>query len=366
MLEKIDRELKAANAGVSVYQKRNRLYLQATLPPKPWLNTPKARAGKPYQQKISLGVYANPAGFRRAKAEASRLSAELAIGRFDWYEWQDDPTRRDERTTGDWVAALEKHYKQHEIEHESREPQIVNETWRTGYWAIYKKLPLDEPLSAEAMEAVVLSIEPHRRSRQRAVIAMRRLAEFAGIEIDLKGKSGHYSIYHAKPRELPDDETIEQIYHSIDHEGWKWFFGMLAAYGLRPGEAWRCDLDRFSEESPVLWVCSEKQLNGRRNYRTVLPFPARWWQDWRLWEGEPPQVEDTSNEAAKFFRRHDFGFNPYALRHRWAVRTFEMGLDPMLASKQMGHSARIHEQTYLYWMQEKTHLAAWEEVNREK
>ncbi|MBP0006197.1 MAG: hypothetical protein J7642_21185 [Cyanobacteria bacterium SBC] len=362
-----NQELKSAGTRVSIYQKGRRLVLKAYLPPKPWSKSAQAQQGKWYRQKLYLGLTATPAGLRRAKVEALKLWSEVELDKFDWSNWATDPTEKEkDRTIAEWIANFEEHYKHHAIAHESRESEKVATTWEKDYSSIYRKLPQDGELTAEVMEAIVLAYEPHRKTRRRAAMAMRRLAEFAGIDLDLTGKTGHYGIHHTAPRDLPDDETIEEIYHSFsDNPPWQWVFGMMATYGLRPGEAWLCDLDRFVEDSPVLWVCSEKQRNGRRNFRSVLPFPARWWQEWRLWEGSPPFLEGrTANLVCQFFKRRGVGFRPYNLRHRWAVRTLEMGLDPMLAAKQMGHSAHIHERTYLYWMEEKTHLSAWEKANQ--
>jgi hypothetical protein len=69
-LDAINARLKAAQVGVSIRQKGNRLYLRATLPPKPG-STKK----HPHQQDVSLKIYANPAGLERAEAEARKLGA---------------------------------------------------------------------------------------------------------------------------------------------------------------------------------------------------------------------------------------------------------------------------------------------------
>ncbi len=82
MLDSINTRLKAANLGVKVCQRGKRLSLRATLPPRPG----SAKVSLP-QQYISLDAYANPAGFKRAEAEAHRVGTLLAIGKFDWSEY---------------------------------------------------------------------------------------------------------------------------------------------------------------------------------------------------------------------------------------------------------------------------------------
>jgi integrase len=71
--------LKTAKVGIRIEQVGNRLVLRATLPPKPGSNR-----GKPYQQRIYLGVQANSAGLRVAEAKAREISAQLALVTFCW------------------------------------------------------------------------------------------------------------------------------------------------------------------------------------------------------------------------------------------------------------------------------------------
>lgn len=78
-LAEINAELKAANIGVQVRQRGNRLCLRATLPPQPG-----SEDKKPHQQHIALGVYANPAGFKPAKAEVIVVGGLLACKEFSW------------------------------------------------------------------------------------------------------------------------------------------------------------------------------------------------------------------------------------------------------------------------------------------
>ncbi|MBK4732259.1 hypothetical protein JJD41_20660 [Oxynema sp. CENA135] len=76
-LDELNRELKQINAGVTVRQKGNRLYLRGTFPPKPG-----SSKQKPHQQDLKLGIYSNPAGLKRAKIEALRVGSLLASKTF--------------------------------------------------------------------------------------------------------------------------------------------------------------------------------------------------------------------------------------------------------------------------------------------
>ncbi|MBJ7297974.1 MAG: hypothetical protein JHC73_17070 [Dolichospermum sp.] len=88
-LDEVNARLKAGNIGVVVYQRgellaaalRYRLSLRATFPPKPGIDKP------PYQQLLSLGIYANPAGLQFAESEAKKVGGLLAQGKFEWSEY---------------------------------------------------------------------------------------------------------------------------------------------------------------------------------------------------------------------------------------------------------------------------------------
>jgi len=47
------------------------------------------------------------------------------------------------------------------------------------------------------------------------------------------------------------------------------------------------------------------------------------------------------------------------LRHRWAVRTLEYGLDISLAAQQMRHSVQVHSDIYHHWITEDVHRRAF-------
>jgi hypothetical protein len=84
LVEAANARLKAGKTGIAIEVKGDRLTLRATLPPKP--NSDKT---KPYQQRIYLSWYANPAGIKHAEAEARQVSSDLALDRFDWTRFQD-------------------------------------------------------------------------------------------------------------------------------------------------------------------------------------------------------------------------------------------------------------------------------------
>lgn len=346
-IEQANGRLKAANVGVVIEQHGNRLCLRATLPPKP-----DAARSEPYQQRISLsnqGIRANPIGIKEAEAEARKVGALLARREFDWQPYlrfNDDLCL----TIADWIAQFEDDY----FTRKSRTPQSET-TWRHDYLKIFNKLPKNVILSVEVLKETILSTPPDSRTRKRAVMVLTALAKFADIEVNFKSLAGSYSPRTVAPRDLPDDQAIATKFHQLPAGCWRWAFGILATYGLRNHELFHLDFSKF----PVLLV-----QEGKTGSRRVYPIYPEWAQEWELENVNLPQCSgktnsDLGNRVTHAFKRLEIPFNPYDLRHAWAVRSLEFGLDVSLAAAQMGHSVQVHTDLYHHWISEEVHQRAF-------
>jgi hypothetical protein len=142
-VEKINNRLKIAKVGVTVRQIGERLYLRATLPPKPGETKPK-------QRDLSLGIYANPAGLKRAEAEARKLGGELACKEFCWEGWL-----KPEQTSAQLLGVLIEKFKQDYFSCRARTPKSET-TWRTEYRTVLSQLPADQPASAEIFRQIII------------------------------------------------------------------------------------------------------------------------------------------------------------------------------------------------------------------
>lgn len=349
-VESINAQLKALKIGVQVWQRGDRLWLRATLPPKPG-----SGKVKPYQQGIALGIYANASGLKRARAEALTVGGLLALGQFSWEPYL-APEETAPKLVRDWVREFEEDY------WARGDRKAV--TWDKEYRLTFARLDPEEALSGELILKVITSTKPDTRTRKRFCMALGQLAKFAGIELDVGRLSGSYSGSRTtNTRELPEDELIVEVRNGITNPAWQWVYGVLAVYGLRPHEAFNLDLKRLAAKDKVLSV-----LDGKTGARRVWPFPLSWWEEWELWDTKMPSVVAESNSeygyrVQQFFKRN-VPFHAYDLRHAWAVRTLRVGLDVTLASQQMGHSVAIHSDTYHRWISEKTHQEAFEKLSR--
>lgn len=337
--------LKAAKVGVTIEIKRGRIHLRSTFPPKP-----SSQRDRPYQQRLSLGFHANPAGLKLAEQEARKIGALLDCGEFDWSPYVKNNVQA--HSIGDWVERFERDY------FTRRERNAKSETtWKDDYLKVFSRLPQDEPLSIDVMRTTIERTEPDTRNRKRFVDVLSALAKFAKLESDFASLRGNYSPTKVQPRNLPTDELIAEWWRRIPNPAWKRAYGLIVTYGLRPHEVFRCSFEAL----PELRV---EQLT-KTGYRSVYPFYPEWLEEWKLDQGELPQVTGKNNTAlgqrvTHAFARYGIPFAPYDTRHAWAVRTIHFGLPDTLAAKQMGHSVQVHTELYHAWLSANEHRRMWE------
>lgn len=341
--------LKAGHVGVQIRQRGNRLCLQATLPPKPG-----SEKVEHHQQIVSLGLQASAEGVKQAEAEARIIGTQIARGGFSWEPY----LRRGTRVSviKDWVKALEQDY----FSRRARTPKSET-TWKLDYMAVLKRLPQGEPLTSSLLKTTVLATTPDTRTRRKFCQCLQALANFAEIDIDLKPLKGNYSPSRVTPRTIPSDRKIVQVIESIKNPRWQWAIAMLATYGLRPHELFHLDLLALKED-PALTV-----VDGKTGGRLVFPFYPEWYEQFSLDRCLLPQCtaknnSDYGRRVTMFFQRNKLPFRAYDLRHAWAIRTLQFGLELSIASQQMGHSVNVHTTLYHHWISEDVHRQAFEQA----
>lgn len=210
-LSQINDRLTREGGRVAIEIKSNRLCLRATLPPKP------GKEGRAYQQRIYLGIAPTPSGLRRAEKEARKVSALLDCKEFTWEPYlKPDP---EPEPTYPTVEDFHQDY----LARGGRE-----ETWRTDYWMILKRLP-EGQLTAAALLDLVKSTTPNTRTRLRACIACGAFAKFLGMDIDIASYKGNYNASSVQQRDIPTDEAIVMAYQLLPPR-WRWVYGVMATY----------------------------------------------------------------------------------------------------------------------------------------
>lgn len=343
--------LKAANVGVLIERVGQRLRVRATLPSKPG-----STQQLPSQQRISLGVRANPAGLKVAEAEARKIGALVDCREFDWTPYLKG-VRITPKTCRDWVEQFEGDY----FQRRSRNYKTQT-TWNGDYLKVFKRLPGEQPLTLDLVRELVLKTKPDTKTRKRCCMALGALTKFADIECDLSSLAGNYTPQQVSPRDLPSDEAIVKWYYELKNPSWKWVYGMMATYGLRNHEVFKLDHDQIREGNNVVTVLEDTKTKLHQ----VWAYYPEWWEEFKLQEVRLPDINlNRSNEkighsVTEYFSDFGIPFSPYNLRHCWAVRTLRCRLPHELAAKQMGHSVQVHERTYHRWIKGEVHQQVYD------
>jgi hypothetical protein len=358
-IAQVNQRLKAAKMGLQIERRGEKLNLRGTFPPRPG-----SLKLKPYQQRLSLGLPATPAGLKQAEQEVKIIAAQLIQNTFDWrnYVYGTGWGRLDQMGLAQQIQAFEQHF----LTDAGRRghPTSTQTTWEFGYAPYLRKLEAiaqaNPSLSlAEAIYATVRSTDPHTRSRQVCCTALSAFATFLNLELPIELKSfwGSYGASHAQPRELPSDELIVATWNTIPNPAWRFVYGIMATYGLRNHEVFFSDYSALTQPgaTPTVQVLATTKTGSHE----VWPFYPEWVEQFQLREGCLPVVQtDLSKTTLQRigqlvsvqFRRYDIPFSPYDLRHAWAVRTIHFGLPDTVAARMMGHSVAVHTRTYHQWI----------------
>lgn len=348
-LEAVNSRLKAGNVKVALRQKGGAIALVATLPPKPGSDKP-----KPHQQEVYLGIPASLEGFKRAESEARLLGARLVAREFDWRLYLKD-SRLPELQP---ISTLIRRFKAHYMERHS----LKEATWKNHWWKVYKHLPQGHPLTLELLFERVEATERESRNRMETCRKLQHLADFAGLEVNLLQFKGSYGPSQVRPRNIPTDADIEACWRQIPNEAWQWVYGAIAAFGLRPHEAFFC---QWGEDG--LHV-----TKGKTGERLVFTAVYPEWVDlWKLRHIKRPNIDfeaayDDQKLGAKItrqLRRYGVPFTAYDLRHAHSLRlSVTFRYPPTTAAALLGHSPEMHYRTYQRHAQHQQHLDISERI----
>jgi integrase len=337
-LDESNSHLNDGNIGFVIEIKNNALCLRGLLPPK-------NGTGDLKTQRIYLGYPPLAEGIRQAEKDALSVRVQLIEKRFNWLDWSPKLKKAFENPPDNTIAALVERFEKDYFNRKVRNPKSET-TWDKDYKAVFKHLPQDKQFSPEVIMAAIAKTTPETRTRSRYAQALRLLAKFAGIDIDLSEYGKGYSPSKVNIRDLPTDEQIE-LYHSlIPTKSWQNAYALIATYGLRPHELVHLDLS----ELPTVKVLHPTKT-GCRNIHPLHPY---WVSKFAITENmELPAITAKKNceigsRVGHQFERYAIAFPPYNLRHAYAVRCSIVYQFPVaIAAKMMGHSANVHQAVYL-------------------
>lgn len=356
-IAQVNQRLKAACLGFQIERRGQKLNLRGTLPPRPG-----SSRQRPHQQRLSLGLPATVSGLKQIEQTAKVVAAQLIQNTFDWqpYLGSGMGVCLYQATLPEQVDAFEMAFRSQGDRH----PAAAQTTWEAAYAPYLHKLvaiAASKPnlTLPEWIHLTVMSTRAHSRSRQVCCTTMAAFASFLQVELpfDLKALWGNYGPQKTQFRDLPTDEQIVATFAQIPNPAWRFVYGLMATYGLRNHEVFFCDYSALTqgEASAVIQVLA----TTKTGHHEVWPFYPEWVEQFQLREGRLPAINTDLNQTtlrrigqrvSAQFRRYGIPFSPYSLRHAWAIRTIHFGIPDTVAARMMGHSVRIHTQTYHRWI----------------
>ncbi|GAX43720.1 phage integrase family protein, XisA [Tolypothrix sp. NIES-4075] len=372
-LEKVNQRLKSAKAKVTIRESNGSLQLRATLPIKPGDKDTNGTGRKQYN--ISLNIPANLDGLKTAEEESYELGKLIARHTFEWNDKYlgNEATKKDLKTIGELLEKFEEEYfKTHKRTTKSEHTFFY-------YFSRTKRFTNSKDLATP--ENLINSIEKIDKEWAR-YNAMRAISAFCitfQIEIDL---SKYSKMPENNSRNIPTDVEVSagiiKFADYLNNRGnqvnpdvkdswqlWRWTYGMLATFGLRPRELFiNPDIEWWlsKENADMTWKVHKDCKTGERQ---ALPLHKEWIADFDL--RNPKYLEmlattvskkDKTNHAeitaltqrvSWWFRKIGLDFKPYDLRHAWAIRAHILGIPIKAAADNLGHSVQVHTQTYQRW-----------------
>ncbi len=384
--------LKRDRVRVSIKQTGFSLQLRATLPLKP---DDYKRSGKIKKQyDLSLGIPANLEGLKTAIEESYELGKLIARHTFVWNEKylgikfrEKNEEKQRIKTIGELLEKFEDNY------YKTREKTITSQNTFANYISVIKRnFSLTNLATKNNFESVINSCKGNKRNELIAVSSV--FIKTFKLEFTLDVKRDRLT---PKYREIPDDEKIIHSYklfekfalnrkntnHSDATETWKmwrWAYGMLATFGLRPRELFvKPDINWWISEQNTdnTWKVDK---NTKTGYREVIPFIPEWIelfdlknpQALKILDNKISQIKSVQNinwmrrDISRWFRKIGIEFQPYDLRHACAIRSHLQGIPIKAAADNLGHTVDEHTKTYQRWFGMENRKKAFGEVINQK
>ncbi len=358
---------------MTIRESNGSLQLRATLPIKPGDKDSNGTGRKQYN--LSLNIPANLDGLKTAEEEAYELGKLIARKTFEWNDKYlgNETIRKDFQTIGELLEEFENEYfKTHKRSTKSE---------HTFFYYFSRTKRFTNPKDLATAENLIGSIEQIDKewAKYNAARAISAFCVTFNIEIDL---SKYSKMPENNSRNIPTDAEIsegilkfEDYQHNRGNQVnqnvqdswqlWRWTYGMLAVFGLRPRElfinpdiAWWLN----TENTDLTWKVHKDCKTGERQ---ALPLYRQWISDFDLRNSKYLEMlvsaiakKDNTNHAeitaltqrvSWWFRKIGLDFKPYDLRHAWAIRAHILGIPIKAAADNLGHSVQVHTQTYQRW-----------------
>ncbi len=384
--------LKRDRVRVSIKQTGNSLQLRATLPLKQGDRHPSGKSKKQYD--LSLGIPANNNGLKTAIEESYELGKLIARHTFVWNEKYLGISLRDKqkdkqriKTIGELLDNFEDNY------YQTRNKTITSQNTFANYVSVIKRnFSLTAKATKHNFESAINANSGNKKNELIAVSSV--FIKTFKLEFTLDVKRDRVT---PKYREIPSDEKIIHSYKLFEKftlnrkntnhsdatetwEMWRWVYGMLATFGLRPRELFvKPDINWWISEQNTdnTWKVDKDTKTG---YREVIPFVPEWIelfdlknpQALTILERKISQIKSVQHinwmrrDISRWFRKIGIEFQPYDLRHACAIRSHLQGIPIKAAADNLGHTVDEHTKTYQRWFGIENRKKAFGEVIGQK
>ncbi|MBD2467855.1 Arm DNA-binding domain-containing protein [Nostoc sp. FACHB-145] len=338
-------------------------------------------AGK--QKYLPLGLINTPENWTIAEAKRQEIQRDIDYDNFDVtlnkYQVPDKSSTNNENdepdeklTFKEMLEVFEKKY--FRKRKKGRKSQDSFSQYRQFIIRAFQfKDNFDFYLSKEDIDKAIYSTEAGSSTRNRTVVALK---VFLGcFKFEYGFASGLTAGYKPEKRVLPTDEEIIDAWHKIQVEGeschkrhkgnaesWGWIFAVIATYGLRPHEVLAIDYEK-SFQPPYFSIYINEKITGgtKTGSRVVYPLPYKWVEKFDIANPKTKYIDESrelfqtkirtfADRFGERLKTKGINFRAYDLRHRYAIRGRELGLDSHELAKWMGHTLDEHTQTYQkYW-----------------
>ncbi len=390
-LAEANSNLKRDRVRVTIKQTGNSLQLRATLPLKEG-DRQSTKSKKQYD--LSLGIPANLEGLKTAIEESYELGKLIARHTFVWNEKylgikfrEKNQEKQKIKTIGELLDKFEDNY------YKNREKTITSQNTFANYVSVIKRnFSLTTLATKNNFESVINQTKGNKKNELIAVSSV--FLKTFKLEFTLDVKRDRVT---PKFREIPEDEKIIHSYKLFEKfalnrkntnicdvtetwEMWRWVYGMLATFGLRPRELFvKPDINWWISEQNTdnTWKVDK---NTKTGYREVIPFVPEWielfdlknLQALKILDKKVAKIASVQNinwmrrDISRWFRKIGIEFQPYDLRHACAIRSHLQGIPIKAAADNLGHTVDEHTKTYQRWFGMENRKKAFGEVVSQK
>ena len=351
--------LKKKKTGVTIYIRKDGFFLRSYLPPK---SNPKSK--DTIQQWVPISLKATARNIKEASRLAEKLGAERIAGLFRWEEWlekEEEAAKPKEksRKVGDIRKAFKENY--------FKDPKhdINNESTLKGWNHIEGYLKRMENHKILNLENIISLAEqyPHG-SKSRFEIAKQFLRLYKFSELPNLNRVSDWCIatqqqYQPKIRDrLSDEEYLYHVRLLREDSKFGWALAAMFVFGCRITEVW--SLVPYEKDGKILAkILTVNKSKKPSKYRGAIALEQEWAKSlnildvYKEYEINSPQeyngkeVKSVNDRFHKWLRtKTNRAFQLTDLRGAYGFRTANKNISTANAAQWMGHSQRVHTDTY--------------------